>query len=113
MFSRPYDRTVITRPGECRCRARAAYRLWPKGADGRGAVLVCPACAAGYDNAKYEHEALPHIRRAFDEMLYEGYVHNRATYTPEQLAELFTSFKGRVEEFEARYQAEAGKRAAS
>ena len=108
MFSRPYSRATVSGPGfvQCRCRARAGYRL----TNGTSTIYVCPACASTYDNDKWQHEALPHVVAQFEAMVYDGYKLHRATYTPEQLAELFLTFRPRIEQLEARYQAElAGK----
>lgn len=110
MFSRPYHRTVITRAGGvlCVCGAVSGYRL----ISGSRVLYRCPACASGYP--AWQKEALPHIQREYDEMLYDGYKLHRATYTPDQLGQLFLTFKPRIEQLEARYQAElAGKVRAS
>jgi hypothetical protein len=94
----------------CICRARAGYVL----RSGSSTRYRCPACASQYAAPEWQAEALPHIAAQFEAMVYDGYKLHRATYTPEQLAELFLTLRPRIEQLEARYQAElAGKRAAS
>lgn len=112
MFERPFRRSLVTGPGyvQCRCRARAGYRL----TSGTRTIYACPACANSYPAPEWQAEPLPHIAAQFEADIYDGYKLHRATYTPEQLAELFLTFKPRIEQLEARYQAEiAGKRVAS
>lgn len=110
MFERAFHRATVTRPGLCPCGARAGYTL----SNGRRTIYRCPACANGYTAPEWQAEALPHIQREFDAMVYDGYKLHRATYTPQQLASLFLTFKPQIEELEARYQAElAGKRVVS
>jgi tRNA(Ile2) C34 agmatinyltransferase TiaS len=114
-FNRLYNRTVVTMPGEficCVCRARAGYRLQ----SGSRVIYRCPACANSYDNREWKSEALPHIARQGEELIYEAYKFNRqrlSQVTPQELGEMFVlTFKPRLEQLEARYQAElAGRRA--
>lgn len=109
MFDRPYHRLVVTRPGEgvqCACGARAGYRL-SRGGETR---YRCPACASHYDNAEWQSEALPHIANAAEEAIYISYREQRTRFphvTPERWAAGFReTFKPRIEQLEARYQAE-------
>lgn len=116
-FDRPYNRAIVTRPAEgsvlCSCRARAGYVL----SNGSQVLYCCPSCASTYAAPKWTKEPLPHVANQHEANVYGSYkeLRERAPkgLTPEQLA-TFTLFRGRVEQFEARYQAErAGKRAAS
>lgn len=118
-FHRPYNRQVVTLPSEgvIKCggctHARAGYRL----TNGTAVLYRCACCASTYAAPKWQKEALPHIVKQHEANVYGSYkeLRERAPkgLTPEQLA-TFTLFRGRVEQLEARYQAErAGKRAAS
>lgn len=98
---------------ECVCRARAGYRITSRS----GSVFHrCPACANTYDNAKFEKESLPHVKSAFEELVYASYRHQRLTFphvTPERWAASFReNFGPRIEQLEARFQAEAQRRSA-
>lgn len=114
-FNRSYNRATVSGSGfvQCVCKARAGYRL----TSGSRTIYRCPACANGYAAPEWQSEALPHIQREHDALLYAAYVHRRVTYdmTPEQIASAYREqFSGGVEQLEARYQAElAGKRAVS
>lgn len=118
-FERPFNRAVTTRPADgaivCRgCPARAGYRL----SDGTRTLYVCPRCASDYDNIRWQHEPLPHVAKQGEENLYGAYKELRqrlAQVTPAELGEMFIlTFKPRIAELEARYQAElAGKVRAS
>lgn len=113
MFERAFHRSTVTQPGVgilCPCRARAAYRIWPSGSNGKGAFYRCPACAGTYDNAKFEHEALPHVRTQFENLVYASYREQRTRFphvTPERWAAGFReTFGPRIQQLEARYQEE-------
>lgn len=116
MFARPSHRSTVSGPGFVTCggceHARAGYRL----TSGSRTLYLCPACASHYAAPEWQAEALPHIQREHDELIYEAWRHHRADHamTPEQIASAFReTFRGRVEQLEARYQADAGKRAVS
>lgn len=91
------------------CPARAGYIL----RSGSRTLYRCPACVNGYAAPEWTAEALPHVQREHDALIWDAYVHNRQTMTQEAIARAFrVTFEGRVEQLEARYQREvAGRRA--
>lgn len=114
-FNRPFNRTVVTVPGQgirCVCRAFAGYRL----TSGSRVLYRCPACANGYTAPEWQAEALPHIAKQHEENVYGSYKELRQRLievTPTELGEMFILFKSRIEQLEARYQNElAGRRTA-
>lgn len=99
----------------CPCGARAGYTITPRGSG--KPFDRCPACAGSYDNAKFEHEAMPHVARFWEEIVYGSYREQRLRsphVTPERWAAAFReTFAPRIEQLEARFQAEQEQRRAS